>query len=130
MVVAESSFFGCGIGFFGFGIGFFWLRNRLFLVAESSFFGCGSGFFWLQERICFRLRNRRNLVAEASKYGFGIGIYSDKLMAHGPWSPTSATLHSDLSWMHSLSLGPGVRLLGMGRRSLKLSLAGQNIREV
>ena len=138
MVVGEWPFFGCEILLF-------WLRNRLFLVAESSFFGCGIGyfwlrnrfffgcgsaFFWLRKRVWFWLRNRRNLVAEASKYGFGIGIYSDKPMAHGPWSPTSATLHSDLSWMHSLSLGPGVRLLGMGRRSLKLSLAGQNIREV
>ena len=97
MVVAESSFFGCGIGFFGFGIVFFWLRNRLFLVAESSFlvaevafFGCGSVFFWLRnrlfwlrkwlfwlrKRICSWLRTRRNLVAEASKYGCGIGLYS------------------------------------------------------
>ena len=93
MVVAESSFFGCGIGFFGFGIVFFWLRNRLFLVAESSFlvaevaffgcgsvffgcgivfFGCGSGFFGCGSVSVLGcglaeiwLRKRRNMVAES-----------------------------------------------------------------
>ena len=85
MVVAESSFFGCGIGF-GFGIVFFWLRNRLFwlrkwlfLVAEASFFGCGivffgcgSGFFGCGSVSVLGcglaeiwLRKRRNMVAES-----------------------------------------------------------------
>ena len=68
---------------FGCGIVCFWLRNRLVLVAESSFFGCGIFYFLVAEAPFFScgiveiwLRNRRNLVAEASKFGCGIGLYS------------------------------------------------------
>ena len=58
MVVGESPFFGCEILFF-------WLRNPLVLVAESSFFGCGIGSFLVAESVLFWLRKRLFLVAEA-----------------------------------------------------------------
>ena len=73
MVVGEWPFFGCEILLF-------WLRNRLFLVAESFFFGCGIGSFLVAEAPFFGcgsvsdfgcgiaeiwLRKRRNMVSES-----------------------------------------------------------------
>ena len=65
-----------------------WLRNRLFLVAESSFFGCGIVFFLVAESSFFGCGivsdfgcNRRNMVAESDFIPSG-GI---KRLKHGTY---------------------------------------------